>query len=308
MTRCCAVRPRWPVSGVLSPRFGMLFAQDASARPRPDLRKEPRGMSCRDRFWSSTTSRMNFGAIEALKGMSFTVGRGEVVALLGDNGAGKSTLVKIISGGLKASAGPHGVRRRGAVLRHPGRGQGARHRDRLPGPLALHQCRRRRQFLHGPRDREEVAAAIPVLQEKEMEQVVAEALANAGTRIPSLRTNVEHLSGGQRQAIELNRFAHWGGKLVLLDEPFAALGVEQTRRGLDMIKRIAAQGIGVIIITHIMPQAFQVADRIVVIRQGRVAGDVPTSEDQPRRGRRHDHRRGLHRPSPRSEAERPTMT
>ena len=77
-------------------------------------------------------------------------------------------------------------------------------------------------------------------------------MGNAGTSIPSLRTNVEHLSGGQRQAIELNRFVHWGGKLVLLDEPFAALGVEQTRRGLEMIKRIAAQGIGVIIITHIM--------------------------------------------------------
>ena len=70
-----------------------------------------------------------------------------------------------------------------------------------------------------------------------MEAAVAKALANAGTRIPSLRTNVEHLSGGQRQAIELNRFVHWGGKLVLLDEPFAALGVEQTRRGLDMIQR-----------------------------------------------------------------------
>ena len=122
---------------------------------------------------------------------------------------------------------------------------------------------------------------IPVLQEKEMEVVVAQALQNAGTRIPSLRTNVEHLSGGQRQAIELNRFAHWGGKLVLLDEPFAALGVEQTRRGLDLIKRIAAQGIGVIIITHIMQQAFQVADRIVVIRQGRVAGDVPTRDTSP---------------------------
>ena len=107
------------------------------------------------------------------------------------------------------------------------------------------------------------------------------AIANAGTRIPSLRTNVEHLSGGQRQAIELNRFVHWGGKLVLLDEPFAALGVDQTRRGLEMIKRIAAQGIGVIIITHIMPQAFQVADRIVVIRQGIVAGDVKRENTSP---------------------------
>ena len=112
-------------------------------------------------------------------------------------------------------------------------------------------------------------------------QVVGEALANAGTRIPSLRAKVEHLSGGQRQAIELNRFVHWGGKLVLLDEPFAALGVEQTRRGLDMIRQVAARGIGVVIITHIMQQAFQVADRIVVIRQGVVAGDVARSQTSP---------------------------
>jgi D-xylose transport system ATP-binding protein len=122
---------------------------------------------------------------------------------------------------------------------------------------------------------------IPILQEAEMEAAVAKTMANAGTRIPSLRTNVEHLSGGQRQAIELNRFVHWGGKLVLLDEPFAALGVEQTRRGLGMVKRIAAQGIGVVIITHIMAQAFQVADRIVVIRHGVVAGDVKRTATSP---------------------------
>jgi D-xylose transport system ATP-binding protein len=111
-----------------------------------------------------------------------------------------------------------------------------------------------------------------------MEAATASAIAEAGTRIPSLSVNVEHLSGGQRQAIELNRFVHWGGKLVLLDEPFAALGVEQTRRGLEMIRRVADQGIGVLIITHNMQQAFQVADRIVVIRQGIVAGDVATRE------------------------------
>jgi D-xylose transport system ATP-binding protein len=119
---------------------------------------------------------------------------------------------------------------------------------------------------------------IKVLDEKRMEEQVAKAMANAGTRIPSLRSKVEHLSGGQRQAIELNRFVHWGGKLVLLDEPFAALGVEQTKRGLEMIRQVAAQGIGVIIITHIMQQAFQVADRMVVIRQGVVAGDVPRKQ------------------------------
>jgi D-xylose transport system ATP-binding protein len=122
---------------------------------------------------------------------------------------------------------------------------------------------------------------IPILREREMEAETAQALAAGGTRIPSLRTKVESLSGGQRQAIELNRFVHWGGKLVLLDEPFAALGVEQTRRGLEMVERVRAQGIGVILITHVMAQAFEVADRIVVLRHGLVAGNVETAATSP---------------------------
>lgn len=225
--------------------------------------------------------RMNFGAIEALKGVSFKVGRGEVVALLGDNGAGKSTLVKIISGGLKASAGRMVFDGEERFFPTPAEAK-AQGIETVYQDLSL--CTNVDvvgNFFMGREIVKKWLGLIPVLQEKEMEVVVAQALQNAGTRIPSLRTNVEHLSGGQRQAIELNRFAHWGGKLVLLDEPFAALGVEQTRRGLDLIKRIAAQGIGVIIITHIMQQAFQVADRIVVIRQGRVAGDVPTRDTSP---------------------------
>ena len=122
---------------------------------------------------------------------------------------------------------------------------------------------------------------VPILRRKEMEAETAKALAAGGTHIPSLRVNVEHLSGGQRQAIELNRFVHWGGKLVLLDEPFAALGVEQTRRGLEMVERVRARGIGVMIITHVMAQAFAVADRIVVLRHGFVAGNVRTEETSP---------------------------
>jgi len=224
--------------------------------------------------------RMNFGAIEALKGVSFSVSRGEVVALLGDNGAGKSTLVKIISGGLKATAGRMIFDGAERFFASPSEAK-ANGIETVYQDLSL--CTNVDvvgNFFMG-REIVKKYLGIPVLQEAEMEKIVAGVMANAGTRIPSLRTNVEYLSGGQRQAIELNRFAHWGGKLVLLDEPFAALGVEQTRRGLDMIKRIAAQGIGVIIITHIMTQAFQVADRIVVIRQGKVAGDVAAKKTSP---------------------------
>ena len=221
--------------------------------------------------------RMNFGAIEALKGVSFEIDRGEVVALLGDNGAGKSTLVKIISGGLVPTAGRLIYEGRETLFASPAEAKAAGI-ETVYQDLSL--CTNVDVVANFFMGREIVKRflGIPVLQERAMEAATAKAIADAGTRIPSLRTNVEHLSGGQRQAIELNRFVHWGGKLVLLDEPFAALGVEQTRRGLDMIKRIASQGIGVVIITHIMQQAFQVADRMVVIRQGVVAGDVKTAD------------------------------
>ena len=217
--------------------------------------------------------RKNFGAIEALKGISFDIGRGEVVALLGDNGAGKSTLVKIISGGQEPSAGRMIYEGKEVSFSSPAEAKAAGI-ETVYQDLSL--CTNVDVVANFFMGREIVKRyfGIPVLQEKAMEAATFKAISDAGTRIPSLRTNVEHLSGGQRQAIELNRFVHWGGKLVLLDEPFAALGVEQTRRGLEMIKKIAAQGIGVVIITHIMAQAFQVADRIVVIRQGIVAGDV----------------------------------
>ena len=224
--------------------------------------------------------KMNFGAIEALRGISFSVASGEVVALLGDNGAGKSTLVKIISGGLKPTSGRMIFEGNQRTFASPAEAK-AEGIETVYQDLSL--CTNVDVVGNFFMGREIVKRyfGIPVLQEKAMEEVVAKAMASAGTRIPSLRTHVEYLSGGQRQAIELNRFAHWGGKLVLLDEPFAALGVEQTRRGLDMVKRIAAQGIGVIIITHIMTQAFQVADRIVVIRQGIVAGDVAARKTSP---------------------------
>jgi D-xylose transport system ATP-binding protein len=222
----------------------------------------------------------NFGAIQALKGISFEIKRGEVVALLGDNGAGKSTLVKIISGGLEPTSGRvvYDGEERHFASPADGKAVGI---ETVYQDLSL--CTNVDVVANFFMGREMVKRylGVPVLQEKAMEAVVAKAMAAAGTKIPSLRTNVEHLSGGQRQAIELNRFVHWGGKLVLLDEPFAALGVEQTRRGLELIKRIASQGIGVIFITHIMSQAFQVADRMVVIRQGIVAGDVRCAETSP---------------------------
>ncbi len=224
--------------------------------------------------------RKNYGAIEALKGISFEIGKGEVVALLGDNGAGKSTLVKIISGGLEPTSGKMLFEGKPFQARTPSEAKTAGIETVYQDLSLATNVDVVGNFFMG-RELTRNVLGIKVLDEKRMEAEVAKAMASAGTRIPSLRTRVEHLSGGQRQAIELNRFVHWGGKLVLLDEPFAALGVEQTRRGLETIRHVANQGIGVVIITHIMQQAFQVADRIVVIRQGVVAGDVATKNTSP---------------------------
>ena len=221
-----------------------------------------------------------FGAIEALRGVSFSVDAGEVVALLGDNGAGKSTLVKVVSGGLEPTGGRvllDGAPRRFAS---PAEAKAAGIETVYQDLSLCTNVDVVANFFMG-RELSRRILGVPVLRERAMEVETARALAEGGTSIPSLRTRVEHLSGGQRQAIELMRFVHWGGRLVLLDEPFAALGVEQTRRGLEMIDRVRARGIGVVLITHVMAQAFAVADRIVVMRHGRVAGDVETARTSP---------------------------
>ncbi len=224
--------------------------------------------------------QMRFGAVVALEGVSFTVDAGEVVALLGDNGAGKSTLVKIISGGLKPTGGRFFF---DGADRHFSSPSEAKALGIETVYQDLSVCMNVDVVANFFMGRELVRRflGIPILREAEMQAVTERVLREGGTRIPSVRIDVEHLSGGQRQAIELNRFVHWGGKLVMLDEPFAALGVEQVRRGLDTIARVRDQGIAVIIITHNMTHAFQVADRVVVLRQGRVSGDVRTSETTP---------------------------
>ena len=225
--------------------------------------------------------KKNYGAIEALKGITFSIGKGEVVALLGDNGAGKSTLVKIIAGGLEPSRAACCSRARPFLAKSPAEAKAAGIETVYQDLSLCTNVDVVANFFMGREIDPQASSAFPCSTSARWRPRSRRRLRRAGTRIPSLRTKVEHLSGGQRQAIELNRFVHWGGKLVLLDEPFAALGVEQTRRGLEMIRHVASQGIGVVIITHIMQQAFQVADRIVVIRQGVVAGDVARKNTSP---------------------------
>ncbi len=212
-----------------------------------------------------------FGAVRALDDVRFAVHAGEVVALLGDNGAGKSTLIKIISGNIEADAGTVYFDGQPLHAHSPARAR-ALGIETVYQDLSL--CPNLdvvTNFFMG-RERVKPILGLPVLDERAMQAETEAALRSVGVDLPSVRAHVEHLSGGQRQAIELARFVHWGGRLVILDEPFAALGVEQTRRGLDLINRVKAQGIALIVITHNMLHAFQVADRMVVLRQGRVVG------------------------------------
>jgi D-xylose transport system ATP-binding protein len=240
------------VSGVLSPRFGMLFAEGprpAARDPRARSNGSASGMSEPLLRLHDITKR--YGAIEALRGVTFDRRPGEVVALLGDNGAGKSTLVKIISGGLEPTSGRMLFEGRDHVFATPSEAKAAGIETVYQDLSLCTNVDVVGNFFMG-REITRASSASRCSDEKAMEPSSPRRSPSAGTRIPSLRTRVEHLSGGQRQAIELNRFVHWGGKLVLLDEPFAALGVEQTRRGLDMIRASRNQGIGVVIITHIM--------------------------------------------------------
>jgi D-xylose transport system ATP-binding protein len=212
-----------------------------------------------------------FGAVQALREVSFDVHAGEVVALLGDNGAGKSTLVKVIAGSIVPDEGEIRFEGRPVAIDSPAAAK-ALGIETVYQDLSL--CTNMdvvANFFMG-RELYRSVLGLKVLRSREMREETERTLGEIGTRIPSVLTQMQHLSGGQRQAVELARFVHWGGKLVLLDEPFAALGVRQTHRGLEMIAQVKARGVAVIVITHNMLHAFQVADRIVVLRQGQVAG------------------------------------
>jgi D-xylose transport system ATP-binding protein len=218
----------------------------------------------------------HFGPVVALDDVSFEVRAGEVLALLGDNGAGKSTLIKILSGALEPNAGSLRFDGRPVSLSGPADAKALgietvyQDLSLCPNVDVVANFFMGRELCHR-------FAGFSILREAAMQAETEEALADLGTHIPSVRTSVEHLSGGQRQAIELCRFVHWGGRLVLLDEPFAALGVQQTRRGLELIEQIKRKGVAIIVITHNVLHAFHVADRIVVLRHGRVVGTRTTA-------------------------------
>jgi D-xylose transport system ATP-binding protein len=214
-----------------------------------------------------------FGAVQALTGVDFECYAGEVVALVGDNGAGKSTLVKIIAGILAADRGEICFEGRPVVINNP-KSAAALQIASVYQDLAL--CDNLDVVANLYLGRE--IAGRGRLDEIEMERNAIAFLHRMSVTIPDVRTPVASLSGGQRQSVAVVRATMGRPKLVILDEPTAALGVAQTRQVLDLIRCLREQGLGVVVISHNLVEVFAVSDRIVVLRLGRRVETFCTSQ------------------------------
>src|SRR2546423_7320608 len=214
-----------------------------------------------------------FGPVQALDGVDFAVHAGEVVALVGDNGAGKSTLVKTVAGIYSPDEGRFVFGGDEVKISTPQQatalGIATVYQD-----LAL--CDNLDTVANLFLGQEELASGpgeiVRVLDETDMEHRSHELLETLAVTIPSVRSEVGTLSGGQRQQIAVARSLLGEPKVVLLDEPTAALGVAQTAQVLGLIKRLRERGLGVVVISHNLADVFEVADRIVVLRLGRAIG------------------------------------
>ena len=213
----------------------------------------------------------SFGPVEALKDVELEVHAGEVVALVGDNGAGKSTLIKSISGAQPPDSGSATWEGRPVRLSTP-------HDATAIGIATVYQDLALAENLDVVANLflgQEIANTLPgvrVLDETAMEKKAVELLSSLGvTTLRSVRTEVAMLSGGQRQAVAIARSLLGDPKLVMLDEPTAALGIVQTAQILKLIERLRDRGLGVIVISHNLANVFEVADRIAVLRLGRLA-------------------------------------
>jgi simple sugar transport system ATP-binding protein len=211
----------------------------------------------------------NFGRVRALRGANFTVRPAEVVALVGDNGAGKSTLVKCIAGVEQPDAGEIVFQGKQVRIHSPleARALGIEtvYQDLA---LAADLDPAANLFLGREVRRGGVLGALGFLDKAEMHRRADEAFRSLGVGLQDSTAPVATMSGGQRQGVAVSRAVTWASKVVFMDEPTAALGVVQTRHVLDLIRRVRDQGLSVVLISHNMPEVFEVADRIEVLRLG----------------------------------------
>ena len=210
-----------------------------------------------------------FGRVQALRGANLTVYPEEVVALVGDNGAGKSTLVKTMVGVHPPDDGEILFEGRPVTVNtpHDARDLGIEtvYQDLA---LAAEVDPAANMFLGREILRPGLLGKLGFLDKPEMRRRSDEAFGTLGVRIQDTSARVANMSGGQRQGIAISRAVTWASKIVFMDEPTAALGVVQTRNVLDHIRRVREQGLSVVLISHNMPEVFEVADRIEVLRLG----------------------------------------
>lgn len=218
-----------------------------------------------------------FGGTYAARGVSLDLFGSEVLALAGDNGAGKSTLIKMISGVYQPDSGevsylgapitnknPQEVRDLGIETIY----QDLALADNLDVGINIFLGREKMRTILG----------LPVLDRRTMRSEAEKALKHLGIVVNDLSMPVRNLSGGQRQAIAISRAVYWQAKVLIMDEPTAALGVPEQREVKDLIHRLKEQGVGIIFISHNLTDIFDVSDRIVVLERGRKAGERLISE------------------------------
>lgn len=219
-----------------------------------------------------------FGGLTAVNQVDFEVHAGEVVALLGDNGAGKSTLIKCISGVYRPEKGQVTFNGRDITGKSPAsvRELGI---ETIYQDLALAENLDigANVFL-GKEKIKKLFGLIPVTDDEYMQVEAEKVLDRLDIHIPSLKQKLLNLSGGQRQAVAIAKAMYWNAKLVIMDEPTAALAVPEQRKVLDLIRSLREQNIPVILISHTMHDVMAVADRIVIMRRGQVATNMRRSE------------------------------
>ena len=221
-----------------------------------------------------------FGAVTALENVSMELNAGEITGLVGDNGAGKSTLVKLISGVVALSAGSISFDGRPAQFSSPSEARAAGietvYQDlALAGnlPVWANVFLGREKF-YGPH-------WLGLLDKGAMIREAEQMLGQFRMNVPPIKGAVEGLSGGQRQLIAIARAAAWGSKLIVMDEPTAALGVAETQAVESVVRHLKERGFSVLIISHNLDQVFRLTDRIWVLRRGRMIGDRRTSQTSP---------------------------
>lgn len=230
----------------------------------------------------STTSALSlrnihksFDGIVAIEDFSLDIDRGEVVALVGDNGAGKSTLVKIVSGMYQPTSGE--IRLGGELVNFSDASQ-----SQAKGVQVVYQdlalADRQMVYMNLFLGREKTRGPLGKLDRAGMIAETEKLMRELDVRIPSARSIIRDLSGGQRQGVAIARATHWATNLVLMDEPTAALGVAETAKVEEIIRGLKARNLPILIISHSLDQVFRLSDRICVLRRGRQIGVRRTAE------------------------------